>query len=160
MTFLSIPSLVNKKILGLCCNCRERWGDGEAFPVLAKAYFQWKLYFPWKTRLEGIFALSSSGLTAQFSYSFLSPFLVLQPPAVSTGLSRSTASPSQRWGWKCCQSAPWHSNLLLQLCSIVVSSWAAVGHGMLTFPARGGGTKPLTCWTCCPSLSEVGHHAD
>lgn len=75
MTFLSIPSLVNKKILGLCCNCREWWGDidGEAFPVLAKTYFQWKLYFPWKTRLGDIFALSSSGLKAQFSLQFFEP---------------------------------------------------------------------------------------
>lgn len=74
-------------------------------------------------------------------YNFLSPFsvtmkqfLVFQLPAVTTGLSRSMASPSRRWGWKCYQSAPWQSNLFLQLCSIVVNTWTAVGHGTLTFP--------------------------
>lgn len=40
---------------------------------MARTYFQWKLYFPWKTRLGGVFALSSSGPTAQFNLQYFNP---------------------------------------------------------------------------------------
>lgn len=78
-------------------------------------------------------------------------FLEFQPPAVNTGLSGSMASPSQRWGWKCCQSAPWHSSLLLQLCSMVVNIWTAVGHGMLTFPDASTWVVASSPWHARPA---------
>lgn len=172
MTFLSIPSLVNKKILGLCCNCRQWWGgiDGETFPVLAKTYFQWKLYFPWKTRLGVIFALNSCGPKAQFNLQFLKliPYDNEAIPCVPAllwlqGFPGALASPSQRWGWRCCQSVPRHSNLFLQLCCIVVNIWSAVGHGRVTFPDTSTwvvAPRVPECWTCCPLLAEVEHCAD
>lgn len=159
MTFLSIPSLVNKKILDLCCNCREWWGgiDGETFPVLAKTCFNGNCISPGKQDWGGIFALSSSGHKAQFNSQFFKARSLWQWSdfLCSSHLLWAQGFPG---AWPHLPKGGTGS-AVSQLLGTAASSSMVVNICCGTCCAHlswsqhtGGGTKSPTGWTCCPSL--------